>query len=126
MKRAQFDAIIDELKNVYGDSKYSAIRCHYLFEKYKNVPGQAFKNACEQIIRSSRFAPLDADFEGLLSSYLPKKGRLKDNGCPRCKGTGRVLVKQKLEPAYSQFGKESYVAINCTCSNGIFYNYPCV
>lgn len=122
MNRNEFDSVMVNLKNAYGESKYSDIRCEEFFKKLYTLDADEFKEGVLSIIAQEERAPLlntlTEKFKVQLSKSWEKftDDLKKDVDCKLCRNKGFV-----------QYNNEPYVTSvsKCKCILGKMWpSYP--
>jgi len=119
MTRNEFEAVMDDLRDCYGERTYSETRCDIIFEKLNFIPFDHFRAAARAMIARSIKAPMLQDFESIFSSKLAEYKKIetekKLKNFPDCRTCGNVGVQFSRDIDMPHLG--SY-AFQCDCQRG--------
>lgn len=115
MERIEFIEATTRLEQYY-EKTYTKEQLHIMYEELKNIAVDRYKKAIVQIIRNQKYLPKISDILEV-SNEIPKEVKeIEKTNCEKCKGTGYVLYKKKVNNSLYEYGAL------CDCGNAPEYN----
>ena len=119
--RDQFQLQIDRLEDAFGDRAFSEQRKHMIWESVAGLEYKAVIAVVDNFIRSSKYAPLPADFstatEGMGRDGRRALGAYSDNpACGDCHDSGFVSVR-RIE-GHEEWARTESGSAACHCGRG--------
>lgn len=115
MERAEFIEITAEMEKFY-EKEYNNEQRKYIFETFKNLPKERYRQIVNIVFRTCKFMPKLADLIEIEQNIPKEKKEEKEKTeCKLCNGTGFITYK-KLIPNGDEKLEYQYVA-RCSCAN---------
>lgn len=107
----------------YYDKEYTKEQRLIMFDELKEKTIDRYKYLVSQAIKRCKFLPKVADFVqiDIESPEINNKKEIREKiECKKCKGTGYIVYKKKIDNGVNAF-YNNYAAI-CDCGNAKVYN----
>lgn len=125
MTIAEFIEVTGELESFFGDKEYNETQRRYIYETFKGITKERYRQVIRKAIRTSKFMPKLADLIEIESNLPNENARTSEKvECNICGGTGMIPYTRYMQDGNVQRQYTNVARCICANANGISKSIP--